>query len=146
MSEAKSVKEAQEAVLNLGEYSRDEFIEIIQLSGVDKNHLEDIGLSNKFDLLKALNCIKPLENGRYIQLYHYRCVEEKFRLISQMVIKDPYILSFVHKNHIPLALNVLVEYSNFLSNLQSIGFPVDVGAKEKVLNISGFLKEGGLSF
>jgi hypothetical protein len=76
--------------MRLWEYERDSFLTKLHLSGSEIEALQsDRYISNAgAQLLLALNCTKPNDNGQYFALYQYRCEDKPLFYVSSYALKD----------------------------------------------------------
>jgi len=136
------------AAMRLWEYERDSFLTMLHVSEAEIEDLQsDSYISNAgAKLLLALSCTKPNESGQYFALYQYRCEDKPLFHISSYALKDPYILAFVKDVDREKALYYLVQYKDFLAEVQSSGkgIPVEVSYGEYVLELISFLEAGGV--
>jgi len=142
------LKDKTKASMRLWEYERDSFLTKIYLSESEIEELQsDRYISNAgAQLLLALNCTKPNENGQYFALYQYRCKDKPLFYVSSYAVKDPYVLAFVKDADREKALYYLAKYKDFLDEVQSSGkgIPIEVSYGEYVLELTSFLEAGGI--
>jgi len=143
LSRSNDLESAKLAVTNMWEYSRDDYNSAVLFTSEEKLELLSVVSESKnVDLVKAINCIKPAIH--YSTLYQYRCGQGGIEELYPDYLNDFYVLSFVKKKDQKVAIKYLKEYLNFLDEVAKIGMRVDVGDKERVLEILKYLESGGL--